>query len=99
MFKVRSPVLRDGVLQAAAEVDRPILLGHAPGMEMLPGFLHRAAMVLDSTKPPLEPDQGLRLRRGRRAPEVVVLVSADRPRKAVFRAEEVERARLAVVAR
>src|SRR5580765_798280 len=98
MLEVRGPVLGDRVLQPAAEVDRPVLLGHAPGMEVLARLLHRTAVVLHSSEAPLKPDQSLRFRL-RRSPEVVVLVSADRPRKAVFRAEEVERARLPVVAR
>src|SRR5262249_12916999 len=53
VLEVGRPVLGDRVAQAAAEVDLPVLLGHAPGMEMLAGLLHRPAVVLHTPPAPL----------------------------------------------
>src|SRR5438477_6955108 len=97
VLEVRLPVLRDRVSQAAADVDRAVLLRHAPRVEVLAGLLDGAAVVLDPPPAPLEPDQGLGLG-ARRPPEGVVLVRADRRREAVCRSEEVQRAGLPVVA-
>src|SRR5205814_4695997 len=80
------------------QVDRAVLFRHSPGVEVLPGLLDRAAMVFDAAPAPLQPDEGRGLRL-RRAPEVVVLVSADRGRQAVCGAEQVQGAGLAIVAR
>src|ERR1035441_940241 len=89
MLEGGGPVLRQRFSKAAAQVDRAVLLGHPPRVEVLPDFLDREAVVFHALPAPLQPDEvlGLRLRR---APEVVVLMGADRRRQAVGGPEEVQ---------
>src|ERR1039458_10337566 len=98
MLEVGGPVLRQRMAEAAAQVDRAVLLGHPPRVEVLPRLFDRAAVVFHALPAPLQPDEvlGLRLRR---PPEVVALVGANGRRQAVGGTEEVQRAGLPVVAR
>src|SRR6267143_5180085 len=48
VFEVGRPVFGDRVPQAAAHVDRAILFGHAPGVEVLADFLDGTTVVLDA---------------------------------------------------
>src|SRR5438552_559998 len=98
VLEVGGPVLRDRVAQAAAHVDWAVLFRHPPWMKVLPDFFDREAVIFDTPQSPLQPYEvlGLDLRR---APEVVVLMCADRVGQAVGGAEQMEGARLPVVAR
>src|SRR5262245_13405158 len=91
------PQLGQRRLQAAADVDRPVLLGHAPRMEVASRLLDRRAALLEPLARALQHDHHL-TGRALGSPEEVRLVPADRARQAVARAPEVDRPGLAVVA-
>src|SRR5439155_17400849 len=84
--------------QPAADEDRVVLLGHAPGMEVLARLLDRGAEPLQALPVVLQDNEDVATEVAG-PPQEVALVRADGPRQPVARTEERERPRLPVVVR
>src|SRR5437588_6001500 len=91
------PDFLDVEFDAAAEVDGLVFFGHAEAVVVLKG-LSRRAVVANVVEAPLNDDEVLVNLRGR-TPIPMVLVARVGARQPVLRAEQVDGAGFAVVAR